>query len=389
MKFVRQRLKFNLLIFLSLGIFYSPGDLYSQNIVPNPSFEDAIDFSHPNPSNWHKVQNSDTPDYFNLSPSHPKNNIFNDFIGGTLAKTGDAFVGIFCYRVNPERNIRNIREFIETPLIHTLEKDSLYKVCISICPDIESNITVKNFGIFFSSSAIQLEKDSKVFSLKPQIEFTFSFPDSMKNWISLQSFYKAKGNEKYIVLGNFKLDKSTKFKNLKTIRQKGKASKWELIAGEKAAYYYIDDVEVEKVKLNENPPVVNLTTYEVKEDTFNINDIKIDTAIVLNNIIFDFNKYDLLPQSFAEINKLYHLMQTNKGIRIKLEGHTDNIGGYLFNLQLSLKRVESVASYLIEKGINADRLEFSGYSYTIPIATNKTEEGRKLNRRVAFKIIEK
>ena len=82
-------------------------------------------------------------------------------------------------------------------------------------------------------------------------------------------------------------------------------------------------------------------------------------------------------------------MITNPGIRIKLEGHTDYVGGYLFNLQLSLKRVESVAGYLIEKGINADRLEFAGYSYTIPIATNQTEEGRRLNRRVAFKLLEK
>ncbi len=377
--------KISILLLLFLGSL----NVLCQNIVPNPSFEEYIDFSHPDLAGWHKVQNSDTPDYFNLGISHPKNNIFHDFLGGTLAKTGDGFVGIFCYRTNSERSIKNVREFIEAPLNQKLEKDSLYKICFSICPDVESNISVKNFGVYFSPTALQLEKESKVFTLNPQIEFNFSFPDSMKNWISLQSFYKAKGNEKYIVLGNFKPDKSTKFKNLKTFRQKGKAKKWELIAGEKAAYYYIDDVEVAKVSLVPSIPVISELKFEIKEDTFNINDIQVDTAIILKNIVFDFNKYDLLPQSFNELNKLYHLMLTNPGLRIKLEGHTDNIGGYLFNLQLSLKRVESVASWLIEKGINADRLEFAGYSYTIPIATNDTDEGRKLNRRVAFKILEK
>jgi len=380
-----KNIRYIFLISFLLGYF----DLFSQNLVPNPSFEENIDFSHPNLKTWHKVQNSDTPDYFNLGAYHPQNNVFKDFMGGTLAKTGDGFVGIFCYRLNPDRNVKNIREFIETVLITPLEKDSLYKVSFSICPDIESNITVKNFGVYFSPTALQLEKDNRIFSLKPQIEFSFYFPDSTKNWISLQAFYKANGDEKYIALGNFKPDKSTKFKNLKSIRQKGKAKKWDLVPGEKAAYYYIDDVEISKVRLAENHPPVSQINYDLKEDTFNINDIKIDTAIILNNIVFDFNKYDLLPQSLMEINKLYHLMITNPGIRIRLEGHTDNMGGYLFNLQLSLKRVESVAGYLIEKGINADRLEFAGYSYTIPIATNQTEEGRRLNRRVAFKLLEK
>lgn len=382
-------MKIKIVVLIFLNLILSARYLHSQNLVPNASFEDFIDFIHPNLSSWHKVQNSDTPDYFNLNSSHPSNNIFNEYLGGTMAKTGDGFVGIFCYRVNPDRNIRNIREFIEAPLLQSLEKDSLYKVGLSICPDIESNVTVKNFGIYFSAIALQLQKDSKVFTLKPQIEFTFSFPDSSKNWISLQSFYKAKGNEKYIVLGNFKPDKSTKFKNIKTMQQKGKAKKWSLIAGEKAAYYYMDDVIVEKIRQIERMPIVNQIHIEYKQDTFNINNIQTDTAIVLKNITFEFNKYDILPQSIAEINKLYHLMITNPKIRIKLEGHTDNIGGYLFNLQLSLNRVESVARYLIEKGIEEDRLEFAGYSYTIPIATNETEEGRKLNRRVAFKIIEK
>jgi OOP family OmpA-OmpF porin len=82
-------------------------------------------------------------------------------------------------------------------------------------------------------------------------------------------------------------------------------------------------------------------------------------------------------------------MSTNPKIRIRLEGHTDNIGSYQYNLGLSLSRVESVAKYLIYKGIDSGRIELAGFSFRNPIATNETDEGRQLNRRVVFKILDK
>jgi outer membrane protein OmpA-like peptidoglycan-associated protein len=97
----------------------------------------------------------------------------------------------------------------------------------------------------------------------------------------------------------------------------------------------------------------------------------------------------LLPGSYTELNKLYYLLNTNPSIKIRIEGHTDNIGNYQFNLNLSLKRVESVAVYLTDKGIIPERIELAGYSFNYPIASNLTEEGRKQNRRVTFKLIKK
>jgi len=125
-------------------------NINAQNLIPNHSFEEYINFDTANYEGWHKAQKSDTPDYFNLSNDRPYNNIFNKFIGGIYPKTNNGFVGIFCYRVCPNRNIKNIREFIETPLIKQLEKDSLYRIQISLCLDMESNVAIKNFGIFFS-----------------------------------------------------------------------------------------------------------------------------------------------------------------------------------------------------------------------------------------------
>jgi OmpA-OmpF porin, OOP family len=364
--------------------------LKSQNLVINPSFEQFINFDTAKFIGWHKVQISDTPDYFNLGNSNPFNNIFNKYIGGINPKSGTGFVGIFCYRVNPDRNIKNIREIIETSLSSTLEKDSLYKVEISLCLDAESNIAIKNFGVYFSNSLNQVSKDNHSFSIKPQIEFNSSFLDSTKSWITLQSFYKAGGFEKYLAIGNFLPDRSTTIKKMTPQKVQGKKEKWDLIKNEKSAYYYVDDVVVQKVTIARNQPVLDHEKNEQSNDTlFKINEITIDSSIVLKNIIFEFNKSDLLPESYYEINKLYRLMISNPNIRIKLEGHTDNVGGYDFNLKLSVRRVESVTAYLINKGIDPNRVEFAGYSYSFPLESNQTEEGRKINRRVTFKIIQK
>jgi hypothetical protein len=80
-------------------------------------------------------------------------------------------------------------------------------------------------------------------------------------------------------------------------------------------------------------------------------------------------------------------MKTNPDIRIELSGHTDNRGDKSLNIKLSTERVKRVKSYLVSKGIAAKRIEGKGYGGSKPLDSNATEAGRKLNRRVEFKII--
>jgi outer membrane protein OmpA-like peptidoglycan-associated protein len=284
--------------------------------------------------------------------------------------------------------VKNVREFIGTTLLSTLEKDSLYRVEISLCLDAESNAAIKNFGLIFSTNSLEFNKDYQLFSAKPQIEFSLSYPNRTTGWITVSSFYKASGNEKCIIIGNFRTDKATVFKRLDITRVKGKEKKWNLQIAETAAYYYVDDVIIEKTKIEKVILPVEPVITE-KEDTLDLSKIEIDSAIVLKNILFAFNRTELLPESYTEINKLLRLMIFNPRIKIKLEGHTDNIGGYDFNIRLSNARAESVVRYLIEKGIDPDRIEYAGYGFTQPLASNDTEEGRKINRRVAFKVVKK
>jgi outer membrane protein OmpA-like peptidoglycan-associated protein/tetratricopeptide (TPR) repeat protein len=110
-------------------------------------------------------------------------------------------------------------------------------------------------------------------------------------------------------------------------------------------------------------------------------------TVVLKNIFFDFNSYDLLPESYAELNKVVQYMTTNPKLKIEIGGHTDNVGSQAYNKTLSENRAKSVYNYLISKGIDKTRLSFKGYDFSVPIATNDTEEGRALNRRTEFKVI--
>jgi len=81
-------------------------------------------------------------------------------------------------------------------------------------------------------------------------------------------------------------------------------------------------------------------------------------------------------------------MNDNPNIKIEISGHTDNIGSAAYNQKLSESRAKAVVDYLIEHGIDRSRLSYMGYGFEKPIAPNDTEEGRQLNRRVEFKIVE-
>lgn len=118
----------------------------------------------------------------------------------------------------------------------------------------------------------------------------------------------------------------------------------------------------------------------------------IDTGSVveLKNIFFDVNKWDLKPESKAELEKLISFLNKNATIKIEIGGHTDNSGDKKFNLTLSSNRAKAVYDYLIANGkINATRLSYKGYAETKPKVPNDTPENKAINRRTEFKVVGK
>lgn len=109
--------------------------------------------------------------------------------------------------------------------------------------------------------------------------------------------------------------------------------------------------------------------------------------ITLKNIFFEVSKFELLPASYAELDRLVGWMKDYPTMEIGLEGHTDVVGDKAANLQLSKDRVNEVKKYLVGKGIKAERITATGYGDTKPIVAKGTDEERKVNRRVEFVIL--
>ncbi len=112
----------------------------------------------------------------------------------------------------------------------------------------------------------------------------------------------------------------------------------------------------------------------------------VGTVVTLKNVFFDFDRSELKPESFVELNKLADYLKKN-AIRIEIGGHTDDQGSEEYNDRLSENRAKAVYDYLIQKGIPAERLQYKGYGMRLPVADNSTEEGRAANRRTEFKIV--
>lgn len=140
---------------------------------------------------------------------------------------------------------------------------------------------------------------------------------------------------------------------------------------------------------SENFNIPATTNYQEITKDILMNKLAKDAKIILKNVFFDYAKAKLRPESSAELNRLIKLLNEYPSVRIEISGHTDNRGSLKTNTTLSGARAKAVVDYLSGNGIDADRLEYKGYAYFQPVATNDTDDGRQLNRRVEFKVLSK
>jgi outer membrane protein OmpA-like peptidoglycan-associated protein/Tol biopolymer transport system component len=117
--------------------------------------------------------------------------------------------------------------------------------------------------------------------------------------------------------------------------------------------------------------------------------IRVGETVILRNIFFDTDKFELKDESRSELARLIQLLKSNPEISIEISGHTDNHGTADHNMVLSKNRAEAVYNYLILNGIAKERLSYSGFGMSRPIDTNDTDTGRANNRRTEFKVVAK
>ena len=130
-------------------------------------------------------------------------------------------------------------------------------------------------------------------------------------------------------------------------------------------------------EINIEPVVVNVF----------LDRVTVGAISVLKNIFFEFDKYELQDKSKTELEKMVRFLTENPLMKIEIGGHTDNDGSPAYNLKLSQNRAQSVASYLLQYGIDIKRISQKGYGADRPIQPNDSEENKQANRRIEFKIL--
>jgi OmpA-OmpF porin, OOP family len=383
-------------------IIWQPVD--AQNLVSNPGFEQFR--VCPEVANTNLVSNyqliprwftvsAASPDYFNACSKNSTVGVPKNFAGNLNPRTGNGYMGLILkadsvyYHGSP-----NYTEHIQNRLTTTLKKDRYYCFEIWLCLGRNSTLAAQDFGVYFSRDQITFPNPPDTLPL-PHIEFQKDqYLNITTKWIPLRGVYKAQGGEKYLTMGNFRPWKTERFQRIR--RSFGPEDLREF------AYYLFDDVSLVEVKdpakcdcnmvtMEIIPEVVSVVKkIEILEEPVNeMEQVNVGESFVLENIFFDFDKSDLLPESFEELDNLVALMRKFPAMTIEIAGHTDYKGSVEYNKKLSDDRARSVVNYLASKGIDQKRLTSIGYGKAHPIADNTTEEGRQINRRVEFKVLTK
>ena len=372
-------------IFFTLVICALTVSLSAQNMVKNPSFEEA----HKGPLTYGEFHNNvldwsspslGTPDYFSIR-SRAMN--ARNYRGNQDPKTGDCYAGIYLFAV---KNGNSYREYVQVELQEALQKNVTYKVSYHISLAEFSSHSIDSVHTLFTAERTGgLKNESTLFGKKhtgPKLKDgvieldtlktkTFSKesyylangPQLMYDWLSVEFIYKASGFEQFMVIGNLNKNENTNITQHRDIEQRA------------FAYYYIDDVEIIEVESAKTETEI-ITFQPEKTYTF-------------KNVLFDFDKAELLEISIEELNKLSQYLAENKTLNIIIYGHTDNVGLDTRNKELSEQRAEAVSNYLIKNGLEPQRIKWFGFGADAPVTTNDTDENRAINRRVEFKLSEK
>ncbi|RYM31417.1 OmpA family protein [Brumimicrobium glaciale] len=346
--------------FVFTYLFCISMNICAQNLIPNPSFELANRMPEKKGNSINRANYWIAPkaysDYYykgsgkGRSCGTPKN-----IFGRQTPHTGDAYAGI-CIR-------KKYVEYIETKLIVPLTKDKEYRIEFYISKAERTLGSVKEFGVLFTNKNIW-GVTTRGIEEKPQVNFINpkGYKDK-KNWTKLSAVYKAEGGETVIIIGHFDYKLS-----------EGKCIVFD--------HYYIDDVSLTPI----NEKTDSVVTNEVTDSIPKIYSPKIGETVRLKNIFFTTNNSELLTASFIELDRLVQFLSKSKNINttILISGHTDNTGNEDQNITLSEARAQSVADYLVLKGINKLRINYNGYGSSNPVTTNDTNEGKQQNRRVEF-----
>lgn len=327
----------------------------SQNLVKNPSFEAKnkcpddygtlnIDVKH-----W-KIPSLGTTDYF--STCSTKLPVEDNFIGSQRPFEGDGYAGMYMYAP------QDYREYITAALETTLEKGKSYKISFMINLADKVEFAVNTFDILLSKTAFEVNTSKYIdlgyvptsSDMNYKEIMTRGYYDNTEEWTEVSTTIIAKGNERFLTIGNFKSNEST---NIQIVKK----------APRKSAYYFIDMVSVEAMPF------------------FNLNEL-----YVIDDILFDNDETSIEVSNNEQLQGLIDYLKAKPNLKVNLYGHTDAMGSANYNDDLSEKRAETIANFLIKQGVPKSKIAWKGFGLKKPIVDNNQEQLRFKNRRVEFLI---
>lgn len=388
-----------IIIFMMFSIFLDG----QNNILQNGDFEKIVQCPQNHTKylstdtnkillpHWHFINRS-TPDFFHRCSNDSDVGIPCNFAGCSEPLSGNGYIGMILrvdshyYQYN-----KGYVEHIATEIFPSLDRNHFYlvKFFYKLAPN--SGIASNGLGVYFSASLPKFNEFEEYKYFEPQIYLDNTKIIDNREWKEFIGYFIASGTEKFLTIGNFSPFDIQKTKVLRNGEPQSEMDYY--------AYYYIDDVQLYEISDTTNYHINTICTqidlFPVVKQTYYSNIMnKLDTLslnkpFILENIYFDFDSYRLSSKSFATLDSIANYLKDHKTIEFIINGHTDNIGSSFYNQWLSTERAKSVYKYFYESGISPARMQYIGYGDSMPITSNKTNEGRQKNRRVELVIIKK
>ncbi|MBR9922591.1 MAG: OmpA family protein [Bacteroidetes bacterium] len=332
----------------------------AQNMVPNESFEDVTNPTtrwsgthsafHRNINGWTSPTQG-SPDVLfieyrdRMYPRRPRVNLLP-----YTPRTGNYMMGIKTFGCAV--NTLHCKEYLQIRLKRPVRAGKEYYFEYWVCP-IASSVKVNGFGVALLPAHMQDIGQLGLINVSPAcVDETLIDRDTA--WQKVSGTFLAEADFAYLILGNFMEDKA-----IPAIHE---------AAGIDYGYYLIDDVLLKP--LFDEPA----------------SDFRPDEIIVLEDILFDFDKAVLKEGAFTQLEALAAYLKEHSEFHLEIRGHTDSEGSDAYNVALSLKRASAVKQYLVHNGIASDRLQAKGFGKEYPVSKSADEESHKLNRRVEVRI---
>ena len=257
------------------------------------------------------------------------------------------------------------REYIQIQLLESLVIGQEYSVSFWV-GHLPRSLQVDNLGACFTVREVSSPNDEPLL-FQPQVNAGGFLEPKQGSWVEVSGRFTATQEANYLIIGNFSLDSHTRIKA-------------PFDDHFPFVYYYVDDVRVKKEE-----PILPLS---LPDDDLSKVKLEAGQVFQLKNLFFETDEAELLPRSYTELNKLLQRMRERPEMVIQVIGHTDNRGEQDYNQGLSERRAKAVVDFLLINGISAGRVTYQGFGSSRPVAGNETEEGRQLNRRVEFVVVE-